>query len=294
MKGNRFLTVLLFALVMICASPALAKVKVVVSIYPVGDMVRQVGGDHVTVTVLIPAGASPHTFDPPPSLVRKLASADVFFKIGAGLEMWADKLVAASGNKKLKVITLSDGMELLDAEEHEEHEHGQTANPHIWLDPVLAKEMAAKIAKELQSLDPQNALIYEARKARFTQELGMLDTKIRNSISTFRIKEFVSFHPAFSYFAKRYGLKSIGVIERKPGLNPTPKEIQNIVDSVRKYGIKAVFAEPQFNKEVAEAIAKNAGVKVLIIDPLGGPDTGRDTYIKLLEYDLKILEESMK
>ncbi|HXX82016.1 MAG TPA: metal ABC transporter substrate-binding protein, partial [Thermodesulfovibrionales bacterium] len=237
-------------------SGALAEpLRVVASISPIGDMVKEVGGDRVVVRVLLPPGASPHVFEPTTGTAKDIAQAKLFFGVGAGLDFWAEKLVRAS-KEQIRVILLSEGMKLV----HEEGDHGhEAANPHVWLDPLLAMEMVRKIEETLAETDPQGAHTYRVRSTQYITKLQALDTEIRNTISTFSTKSFVSFHPAWDYFALRYGLKSVGVIEESPGKEPSPKKLQEIVKAIRNYHIRAVFAEPQLNPKTAEVIAREAG-----------------------------------
>jgi ABC-type Zn uptake system ZnuABC Zn-binding protein ZnuA len=288
------------------------KLPVVASIFPIADMARQIGGEDVDVTTIVPAGASPHTFELKPSIVRKFASAKVFLMIGAGLEYWADQLVHSSGGK-LKPVVLSDGITLIHATEshHDEaaehppstsgkarhakhdHDHGG-GNPHIWLDPQLVKLMAARIQEAFSAADPDHAAAYARRNLNFLDQLDALDREIAGSVAQFKIRQVVSFHSSWDYFIARYGLTLAGVIEKSPGRNPTPREIADIVSSIRSFHIRAVFAEPQFNPKVADVIASEAGVKVLILDPLGGDSlTGRNTYFNLMRYNLHIMKEAM-
>lgn len=274
------------------ASGVLAQpLKVVASISPVGDMVREVGGDRVVVRILLPPGASPHVFEPTPSTAKDISQARLFFGIGAGLDSWAEKLVRAS-KETIRTILLSEGMKLL--REERDHGHGhETANPHIWLDPLLATEMVRKIEKTLEETDPQGAHAYRMRSAEYITKLQALDAEIRNTVSTFSIKSFVSFHPAWDYFALRYGLKGVGVIEESPGKEPSPQKLETIVKAIRHYQIRAVFAEPQLNPKTAEVIAHEAGVKVIMLDPEGGLP-GRETYLGLMKYNLARLKEAMQ
>jgi zinc transport system substrate-binding protein len=274
------------------ASTAFAQpIKVVASIYPVGDMVKEVGGDRVEVRVLLPPGASPHVFEATPGMAKELSRARIFFEVGAGLEFWAEKLVRASG-ERIRIVVLSDGMKLLREEGGHGHEHG-TANPHIWLDPVLAIEMVRKVEKALEEADAQGAGIYRRRSAEYIAKLQALDAEIRKAVSTFSIKSFVSFHPAWDYFALRYGLNSAGVIEESPGKEPSPRKLQAIVKAIKDYHIRAVFAEPQLNPKAAEVIAREAGVRVIMLDPEGGLP-GRETYLGLMKYNLERLKEAMQ
>jgi zinc transport system substrate-binding protein len=303
---GRFLSILVLVTAAALATPAAAApLPVVASIYPVADMVHQVGGDLVAVTTLLPPGASPHTFEPKPSEVRQLASARLFFIIGAGLEHWADKFVRATGTAAQTVV-LSKGVDLLPggpdsyniepgSGQAASGPAGLVANPHIWLDPVIAGQMVEKIVSALCHADASHADVYHRRADTYVHALKILDAQIRRTVATFTIREFISFHPAWDYFARRYGLKSSGTIEETPGRVPTPKHIENIVAQIKKSGIRAVFAEPQLNPKVAEVVAREAGVKVLLLDPMGGPGlSGRGTYIHLIQTNLKMMKEAMQ
>lgn len=282
------------------------KLPIVSSIYPVADMVRQVGGAHVDVTVVLPAGASPHTFEPKPSMLKKFSSARIFFMIGAGLEFWAEKFIRLS-DPNLMTVVLSEGISLVHTlEYHDDHKHllgktdvsvgeAQMANPHIWLDPAIAKLMVNKITASLSKVDRGHVKYYQFRSRMYLDELDRLDHHISKTIESFSNKKYVSFHASWVYFARRYGLESVGVIEASPGRNPSPIQIKRIVDRIKKHRIQSIFAEPQLNPKVAEVIAKEANVRMLILDPMGGPKLpGRSSYIDLMNYNLNVFQEAMK
>lgn len=298
-----------FFIILLSVSPCPAKkLPVMASIFPIADMVQQVGGDFVDVTVVLPAGASPHTFEPKPSLVKKFSSARIFFMVGAGLEFWAEKFINLAG-PGLKTVVLSEKVSLIHTaghhhEDEAEHHHANlglsdhessVANPHIWLDPVIAKSMVNKITAVLCEVDHQHLTYYKQRGQNYLQKIDRLHHMIQDTVSTFRIKKFVSFHASWDYFARRYGLESAGVIETAPGRNPTPIQIKNIVDIIKKYQIQAVFAEPQLNSRAADVIAREAGVRVLLLDPMGGPkQKNKRTYVDLMVYNLNMLKEAME
>ncbi len=300
-KNFHLLAFLVFFLTAFSAFPCFGeKLPIAASIFPVADMVKQVGGDYVEVITIIPPGASPHTFELKPGVLKKISSVKIFFMIGAGLEYWNEKFVKNTGGKLMKVV-LSDGVDLIREKErhHGEktgkpHSEDTFANPHIWLDVEIAKSMVKKIAAALVIADKEHADYYEERGNKYLSELDRLDRAIYAGAGKFKIKKYVAFHPAWDYFARRYGLESAGVIESVPGKSPTPLDIKNIVGNIKKHGVKAVFAEPQFNPKVAEVIAKEAGVKVLMLDPMGGPGIkDRGNYIDLMKYNLSVLQEAM-
>jgi len=300
-KIFHLLAFLAFLLTAFSAFPCFGdKMPVAASIFPVADMVKQVGGDFVEVISVIPPGASPHTYEPKPGVLKKISSVKIFFMIGAGLEYWNEKFFNSAGGRFMKVV-LSDGVDLIREKDHHHgekagklHSEDTFANPHIWLDLEIAKSMVKRIVAALASLDKGHAPYYEERGNKYMAELDSLDRTIYEETGKFKIKKYVSFHPAWEYFARRYGLESAGVIESVPGKSPTPLEIKRIVENIKMHGVKAVFAEPQFNPKVAEVIAGEAGIKVLMLDPMGGPGIKeRESYIDIMKYNLKIFREAM-
>lgn len=275
---------------------------VIASIFPVADMVQQVGGEHVSVVTVIPAGASPHAFEPSPGLVKKITSARIFFKIGAGLEFWWEKIVQNAEIRPVEVV-LSDGVNLIEAS-HSHHEHSKGAdapgeshegNPHVWLDPVIAADMVSKIADSLILADPAHADFYRNRWRQFLAELEALDRDIRAAVSRFTSRWYISAHSAWDYFARRYGLESAGAIEASPGRQPAPREISALVARIKEHQIRSVFAEPQLNSQLAAVVAREAGIPVVFLDPVGDPQSvDRNTYIRLMRTNLRTLQEVMQ
>lgn len=267
------------------------KLSIVVSIAPLYNITRAIAGDKADIILLVPPGASEHTYSPKPSQVMALAKADLFFIIGAGMEFYADKMINASDNRKLTVLRLTDGVKLLAGADEDEKQFG---NPHIWLDPVLAEDISEKIKTALISKDPADAAFYRSNAAVFEAKLKKLDLAISAEAKTFRQKELVSFHPAWVYFEKRYGLDEVGVIELTPGRQPSPGEIEVIISQIKKYKIKTIFAEPQLPRKSADIIAAEAGINVLILDPLGEPKETPDGYIEFIRSNFDIMKEAMK
>jgi zinc transport system substrate-binding protein len=287
------------------ATPPAGKLPVAATIVPLGDFCQKIGGDLVQVQVLIPPGASPHAFEPAPSIMARAAQARVFVYIGAGLEPWAEKLLHSRNTTNLVVVETARGMPLIrevekyrhggavKAGEHEGHHH-VAGNPHFWLDPVLAQEICRKIAAAFIQADPSHRADYEANLQSYLAALEELNREIENRARNWRLRDFVSFHPSFSYFARRYGLNEAGVIELAPGREPTPRHLQNLVAAIRRYGIKVVFAEPQLNPRIAEVIAQEAGVKVLTLDPIGGRSPYGADYLQLMRANLAALDQALR
>lgn len=268
------------------------KIQVVASIMPLGDFARQVGQERVEVHVLLPSGASPHSWEPTPRDLQKFSRADLFIENGGGLEFWAEKVVLSAASEGLKVINASEGIHMV-ASEHEEGGSAH-ANPHVWLDPLLAKRQVENIRDALIAIDPENATYYTQNARRYLDELDALHHTYLEETSKFKTRTFITFHPAWTYMCMRYNLTQIP-IEESPGKEPSPAYIASIIKRAEEYGAGAVFAEPQFNPQTARIIAEETGLKVLYLDPLGdviNPD--RNTYIKLMRYDLTQLSEGLK
>jgi zinc transport system substrate-binding protein len=313
-RQNIFLIFLGLVLSMVLAADQArcqpSKMRVAASILPLGDFCRQIGGDKVEVRVLIPPGASPHTFEPSPGMLTDLTTAKVLVYIGAGLEPWLERFIKAFPGKKPAVVEATRGIPLItEIPEHAKvaishrpkhtkevghtHEHG-SGNPHIWLDPILAQDICRRIAAAFIEMDAENKAVYEANLSNYLEKLSQLDQTIAAATATFRLREFVGFHPSFTYFARRYNLQEVGIIEVAPGREPTPRALKNIIKAIHHYGIKVIFSEPQFSPRIAKVLAKEAGVSVLSMDPIGGRPPYGDDYIKLMQYNLETMAEAMK
>lgn len=292
------------------------KIPVAASIIPLGDFCHQIGGDRVQVLVLVPPGASPHIFEPSPAVVARALQARILVYVGAGFDPWAARLLKTQSRHDREVVKAVQGIPLL--REVDTPQQGNTAtaehqqslvfeqsprsesgsreqgNPHVWLDPVLAQDICRRIAAALIAVDSEHRRLYEDNLRRYLKKLAALHQEIQNRVATFRKREYVCMHPAFAYFARRYGLRQVGVIEPAPGREPSPRHIQNIIEVLRKHRLRVVFAEPQLSPRVATVIAREAGAEVLMLDPLGGrPPYGSD-YLQLMRFNLAKLQQAMQ
>ncbi len=258
------------------------KLVVVATIPPLADWAREVGGERVEVKTLLSPGASPHTFEPLPSQAEDVSRAGLVVSVGLDVDRWLDGMLTA--NNRLLVSSRLGGVELITGEDSDLH--GEEANPHIWLDPEIAKLVVHAIADSLSAIDPQGADAYKSNASRYAARLDSLDREIEKITSAFPKKEYVSFHPAWAYFDRRYGLRTVAVVIPSPGKEPSPRHLEAVVAEIRKTNVKAVFTEPQFSPKAAEVIAREAGVKVLTIDPIGNRDR---SYIDLMRADVGVM-----
>ena len=259
------------------------RLVVVSTIYPLKEIVDQIGGDKVRSEVLISPGSSEHTYEPKPSDIQKIVQADLVLVVGAGLDDWAKKIAEDSGVDQKKFIDVSQWVELRKYPDSSE-EKGK-ADPHYWLSPKKVQQFFPKITEEMVKADPINKSVYEANSAGLAVDIQKIDEDMRNAIENFKSKDIVTFHEAFGYLTADYGLNIVGTIEPVSGSEPTAEQLQNIIDQIKSLQIKAVFSEPQLSSKVVESIKTDLGIEIGILDPLGGIE-GRNTYISLMKYNL--------
>lgn len=272
---------------------------VVTSIFPIGDLARQLAGDQARIEVLLPPGASPATFDVTPRQLRDLQGASLFLMVGGGLDEWVSKLPEASGGNP-PVVRLSDGITLMAEEEDEgsgadhAHTHG-TGNPHIWLDPILVRdEVLPRMGEALAAAIPGEASRIAERQASLADSLTALDAEIRIALRPIQGRAFISTHAAWSYFAARYGLEEAGVIHTHAGQDPSSREVADLLGIARTRKITCLFTEPQLGEIAARALAAELSLPTRMLDPLGGPGVqGRDGYFSLLRFNTQQLVEGL-
>lgn len=253
------------------------RIKVAATIAPLADLVKAVGGDRVDVTVVVPPGAEPHTFEPTPSLMVQLSQADLYVMNGAGLEFWMDQLLQSSGN--LRIVDSSLGIELL-------QEDGKETNPHIWLSLRNAAIQVENICSGLSDLDPDSRDYYIQNREDYLSKLHALDEQFNRSFSNVSTPVFIVHHPAWSYFARDYSLEQIPLLEEEK--EPGPRYLSQVIDLARERNITTVFVEPQFNPKAAEVIAREMSARLISLDPLA-PD-----YLENMRYAGREIAQSMQ
>ena len=314
------------------AAGAKDAVLVVTTIFPLADIVSELGGEMVEVSYLLPPGASPHTFEPTVEQARLVEQAGLFVYIGAGLDDWAVRLAGDPGTGPV-MLNLSDEVLLLEAAGHlrlEEiddghhdcdHDHGHDyddhddcddncdhnghdhddcdhgpEDPHFWLDPITVRDIICPaIHSELVQIAPEGEAYFTERLNQYRAELTGLHGEIEAVTGTFTSRGFISFHSAWQYFGRRYNLQEVAVIAHFPGQEPSAGWIAELVERIREEEVGAILAEPQFPAALAERIAEESGSRVLVIDPLGGEGVeGRESYIDLVRFNLETFREAME
>lgn len=272
----------IFAVVLIaCAAPAwafAAKVQVAVGVAPVAYFAKKIGGELIQTTLLVPAGADAHTYEPKPSQMRALSGAALY--LSAGLEFeeaWEARLKGA--NPKMLWVETDAGLHKLpmpEGHDHHDTKHKVKAghhdhdemDPHVWVSPAQARKMSATIAEAMAKADPAHAKVYAANHAAFQKEIDALDAELKALFAAIPAEKrsFLVFHPAWGYFARDYGLTQTSI--EFEGKEPSAKRLAAIVTQAKAKGARAIFVQPQMSQRTASVIAKAVGAKLVVADPL--------------------------
>jgi len=275
------------------------KLQVVATTNIVGDVVSIVGGDRIALTTLMGVGVDPHSYVPTPTDTAAVHDAHAVFANGAGLEEFLAEMLDSAGGDAVE-IHLSDGLELRKTEAEDEHEHEhEEGDPHVWFDVQNVIQWVETIEGALAALDPANAEVYRANAEAYVDQLEELDAWIVEQVATIpqANRKLVTNHPAFGYFADRYGLEQIGAVYPiSPSSEPSARDITELEKAIREYGAPAVFTESTVNPKLAEQVAKDTGVKLvpLYTGSLGGPGSGIESYVELMRYDVTAIVEALR
>lgn len=263
------------------------RVKVAATIFPVYDIVRQVAGSVADVVLVLPPGASPHTFEPTPSRVRALDGARVLFVVGHGLDDWAARLARGAGVTGLAPV--DGGIALRRAHDAT---HGRV-DPHYWLSAPNAKAIARSVAEELARLAPDRRAEVDRALAGYLARLDGADAEVRGLLVDLPTRRIATFHDAFGYFAEAYGLEVVATFEPYPGLEPSPRFVIEFQKKIQAAAVRVVFTEPQLSIDALRPIARDLGVTLAVLDPIGGLP-GRETYLELLLFDARAVAAAMR
>ena len=287
-----------------CATPTAAgpdKLQVVATTTIVGDVVRNIGGDAIQLEVLLPPGSDPHSFDPTPQDVAKIAKASLIFANGAGLEAFLEPLLKNAGSQA-QVVYVSDGVQLIRFQSNLPGEESGPGggDPHTWFDPQNVKVWVQNIEKALSAQDPKDAQTYAANARRYTQQLDALDSWIQSQVDQIPSdqRKLVTDHEAFTYFAARYGFQQVGAIV--PGYStlaqPSAQELAALEDAIRKLGVKAVFVGETVSPNLAKQVAQDSGVKLVYLytGALSDSKGPASTYLDFMHYDVNQIVNGLK
>ncbi len=237
---------------------------VLVSVAPHKFFIDQIAGDTVNVILMVPAGASAHTYEPTPRQMIAASKADIWFRIGESFE---DKAIQAlkSYHPNLQVVDLREGLNLITDPTHVCSHHKGCADLHFWLSPRMAKQQAETITHALKAAYPNNASLYQQRLEKFLKELEDLDKEIMAKLAPLKNRTIMVSHPAYGYFVRDYDLKQVSI--EFEGKDPTPQQLTRILDEARNSQIKKIYVQPQYSSKGAYLIAREIGALVIVLDP---------------------------
>uniref|UniRef100_A0A831UFQ7 Zinc-binding protein n=1 Tax=Geobacter metallireducens TaxID=28232 RepID=A0A831UFQ7_GEOME len=278
--------------------------RVVATIFPVYEFARAVAGDKAEVTLLLPPGMEPHSFEPRPEDIVRVSRADLFIYTNRYMEPWAGEIVKGAGKGNLSVVDASRGAKFLKAGEGEDHdgEHGhggEGMDPHLWLDFTNAQLMVENVAGALADRDPANRDFYLANAAAYRAQLAGLDGRYRAGLAACATRTVLhGGHYAFGYLASRYGLRYESAYAVSADAEPTPAKLAKLVKQVRSEGLKHIYTEELLDPRTAETIARETGASILTLHgahTVSRADLDKGvTFIALMEKNLATLREGLQ
>lgn len=286
---------------------------VMASFYPLQYLAEKIGGEHVTVTSLTPAGAEPHDLELSPKTVDALSSADAVIYL-AGFQSAVDEAIEQQAPKT--VIDVSPAVQLVEAgvdanhpseeedegtdetqsseaDGHEDHHHDMSADPHFWLDPVRMANAATLVGDKLAEANPANAEMYKTNAKALKDELTSLGNDLVSKTSTCQIKTFVTAHTAFGYLADRTGLTQVGISGLDPDSSPSPARLAEISQIAKDQGVTTIFTEALIDPKVAQTLADDLGITTAVLDPIESQTDPSKDYSGVMNDNINALTKAL-
>ncbi len=235
-----------------------SNVKVATSFYPLYYFTKEIGRENVDVTNLTPAGAEPHDYEPNTGDIARIEKSDLLIVNGAGFEPWLDKLVSDLKEKKVGILQAAEGLAT------------RPQDPHVWLDPVLAKQEVARITAALIQRDPTHADSYQANGTQLEERLDVLHAEFQQTLGSCKLKTTIESHEAFGYLVARYGIEQLALTGMSPDQEPSPQALAQLTRLAKEKGITHIFFETLVSPRLAETLAREVGARTLIFDPIEG------------------------
>jgi ABC-type Zn uptake system ZnuABC Zn-binding protein ZnuA len=301
-----FIRLMLFtaALTAMAAQPAAAALRVVTTTEDLASLAREVGGDKVTVVAMARGYQDPHFVDPKPSFILEMSRADLLIVVGRELEIgWLPPLMTSSRNAKIqpggngyldasatvKILEIPTGQ--VTRAMGDVHPQG---NPHYWLDPANGRRIAQTIKNKLGQLSPADRAYFDQRYADFDKRLAAAESRWDAAMAPYKGTKIVTYHRSWPNFMERFGLNVIGYVEPKPGIPPTTSHTIELINEMKKQGVKVIVVEPYFDSKTPQSIAKQVGGEVLVLAPSVGGSKEATDYIKLFDYDIATVVAALK
>lgn len=303
MRPRQRITIAIAALAL--SAPALAAPpRVVTTTEDLAALVREVGGDKVSVDAIARGYQDPHFVEPKPSFILKLHDADLLVAIGRDLEIgWLPPLLTQSRNAKIQpgsagYLDASIGVRILELPTGQitramgdVHPQG---NPHYWLDPYNGRIIAKAIAAALTRLSPGDQAYFEQRYADFDRRLTESERRWAAAMAPYKGTKVVTYHRSWPNFTDRFGLDVVGYVEPKPGIPPSPSHTLELMAEMKRQQARVILVEPYFDTKTPDAIARDVGARVLVMSPSVGGTREASDYIALFDYDINLLTSTFK
>lgn len=273
------------------------------TVFPLQYFTAQIGGKYVNVKTIYPPGADEHTFEPSQKDMMNLADSDLFFYIGLGLEGFVEKAKGTLKNELVTMVATADKLKLPsdshshEEEEEEHHEHQGDINPHVWLDPIYSKEMAAVIRDALIKQMPQHKELFNENFQKLSLQLDELNTNYEQALTTAKHKKVIVTHAAFGYWENRYGIEQISISGLSTANEPTQKELEKIISLADQEGLHYILFEQNVQSKLGKIVQKEIGAKALSIHNLAILSEenikNKETYFSLMNQNLESLKTAL-
>lgn len=269
------------------------KVRVVAATTDLKDIAETVGGDRVSVVSIARGNQDPHYVEVLPSYMMKVKKADLYLMVGMEMDLWSDRIIDGSRNRKLRIIDCSRDIERLevptrkvDASMGDIHRFG---NPHYWLDPANGKLIARTIAEALIEADPAGRPVFEANLIDFERRVDEALARWLAEYASLEGRKVIFYHNSWPYFTGRFGLETVQFLEPKPGVPPSPAHLNRLLKIIAEDAVRVVAVEPYFSDRAPNFLARKTGVQVLKLAQSVGALPGAGSYLEMFEYNLSVL-----
>lgn len=314
-KINRLMNSIVLVLVLVMVSGCGSKVEneeifengkitVYTSFYAMHDFANKIGGDKINLINLVPTGMEPHDWEPSPNDIVKLEKADVFIYNGAGMEHWVGKVLESVDSERLVVVETAKGLKLLEGiDDHEEDlkekdDEELKYDPHVWLNPMLAKQQMEAIKEAFVLADPSNKEFYENNYTDYAEELDELFEEFTSTLSAFEHRDIIVAHQAYGYLCDAFDLNQIPIEGLNADAEPSPSRMAEIIEFAKEKDIKVIFFEEMVSPKVAETIAEEIGAQTAVLSPLEGLKeadiaAGKE-YFSVMRENLEALKQALR
>lgn len=272
------------------------KIQVYTTIFPLQDFTKKIGGENVQVENIVPSGSDAHSFEPTLKTMTKIAEGDAFIYLGTGIEGFTDAVIDAVGNEEAKVINASEGISLINSNESSEEEGA--IDPHVWLDPGRAIQLAENIKNSLIEINPNQKDYFEQNYNKLKTSLEKLDLSFKTMVEESPNKSFIVAHSAYGYWEDAYGLEQIGISGLSPTDEPSQKDLEKIIKNAKKTKVNYVLFEQNVENRVAEVIKREIGADTLTLhnlESLNEEDIrNNEDYISIMKRNIETIRQVLK